>query len=803
MIRNLILIAFRNFTRNRTYTFLSLLGLTLGASSVIAIFSFLNLQTRYNAYNSHADEIYRVVSVYKSGDQEQSFSTVPHPLSQALKAEVTGIEAASNMYELSAQVNIPHEGGFKKIDQKEIGFASQDLLEILDFHWVAGSPDQALTEPDAVIISASTAKKFFDINEQYDLAIGKVINLAGKHDLIVKAVYEDLPKATDFPFQMIANYDAQEGVNPYFGKGKIWDRLNGATQALIRINPAADITSMEANVNSVIHKYVRMEGYSVFLQPLRTVHFTEYGNYSNSSLSPESTRIILAIAVLLVVISSINFINISTARAVKRAREVGIRKVLGGQRISLMVQFLLESFIIMLMAHLISFMVAETMLKMASTILEISIDIRDVSPVNWVLFTSVSIISISLLSGLYPAFVLSGFSPLTAIKTKISNIDRQSRFPLRKVLVGLQFVVSIGLIMATVVVIFQMEYLKNQSMGFRKQGVINVYFPEPDARRQELLKTELLKNPEIAAVSLGLGSPLAGTNNTAQYFTPEQGEQEAFTVNVKDIDEHYLEVFDLPLLAGRNLQTTDSTRQVLVTESMVHKMGLISPEDAIGKVIQATWGGKHQVVGVIRDFHANSLKEELMPVMMYYNPDYFYVMSVVLADSNSEASEKGLAIVNSAWERVFPELLFENEFLDEKIANQYEFEQIMLKALWFFAGMAIVICAIGLYGLTDYMANARRKELGIRKVVGASVLQLVNLFTREVLLILGIAFAISAAGTYLAMQNWLAGYAYHVGIGWGIIAVSLLGTMVLAGATMGYRSYTAARLNPVDVLKDE
>lgn len=815
MLKNYFFTAFRSFVRNKTYTVLSLTGLTLGISCVIAIYSFLTLQLSYDKHHSQLDNIYRVVSHWKTADQDSRFATVPHPLSGAVREEVPGVEAVTNTYALSAQVNIQMEGGtIKKIKEENIGFAYQDLFEILDFTWVAGYASGGLNDPNSVVISTSLARKYFDINDQYDRALGRVINLANKHDLVVKAVYEDFPRSTDFPFSMVASYEAQEGVNAYFGEGKLWERLNGNTQALLRLNPSSDVTAAEAGIRSVVAKNNQMEGYDVFLQPLSEVHTIDYGTYSGMSLEPGTINLIVALAMLLIVISSINFINISTARAVKRAKEVGIRKVLGGQRPALVFQFLLESCIVVTLAHGLGFLVADVMLAGAGNLIDYPMSVRDVPLTTWVAFCAVSIAGVSLLSGLYPAFVLSGFSPLTAIKTKISNIDRQSRFPLRKVLVGSQFAVSIGLIMGTIIVIFQLEYVRNRDMGFRKDGIVTINFPEPDLKRQELLKTELLKNPVIAQASLNLGSPLAGTNNTDQFFSPGKGEDEAFTVNVKDVDENYLDLFDIKLLAGRNVNSTDTwtrsngdasviNQRVVVTETLVRKLGIFNPQEALGQVVQASWGGKHQIVGVVEEFNANSLRQEAVPVMLSYGPHGFYEMSIALASTDAEAANMALVGISEAWEKVFPELLIEYNFLDQHIANQYKFEEVMSKVMRFFALMAIVICAIGLYGLTDYMANAKRKEIGIRKVVGASVGQILNIFTREILTILVIAFVVSATGTLLGMQKWLEGYAYHISIGWEIVAISLCVTLFITAATMGYRSFTAARLNMVDVLKDE
>ena len=308
--------------------------------------------------------------------------------------------------------------------------------------------------------------------------------------------------------------------------------------------------------------------------------------------------------------------------------------------------------------------------------------------------------------------------------------------------------------------------------------------------------------PEIEKVSLHLGSPMAGTNNTSKYFNPEIGKDEMFTVNDKSIDENYLDLFEIELLSGRNVTSSDPRENILVTEVALTKFNLGTPSEAIGKTIEADWGLKSKVVGVVKDFNARSLQSEIMPVFMFYRPNSFFEIAMKLSEGATNTTTV-LENVEATWDGIYPELLIEYGFLEDQIARRYRFEETMAKSISFFVGIALIISILGLYGLTDYMANAKRKEIGIRKVVGANIPQILVLFAKEVIFLLSIAFVISASASFWLMNSWLEGFEYHITIGWEILSGAFLATALISIFTMGSRSMAAARINPVVVLKDE
>lgn len=800
MFKNFLTTSFRTLIRNKVYFFLGTLGLSLGISCVITIYTITSFQSNFDKHQEHYSDVYRIIGKYQIGDEEGKTATVPHPLSEALKSELSGLTAITNTFLLSDQINIPGPNDqLKKLKQERIGFAHDEIFDILSFEWVAGQKNNG--NPNATYLSETTARKFFGNDGSLESFIGRTIVLANKHNLVVTGIYKDLPRSTDYPFEMLAYYHLQDGVNPYFGEGKIWGRLNGGTQCLVRLDANTDPITFQNSLQDAFAKYNKVDGYNLILQPLASVHTEPVGNYSGIAFEPKYTTISYAIGILLAIIGSINFINLTTARALKRAREVGIRKVLGGLRIDLIAQFILETSVIVFISLGVGFLLATQILLLFNTLLETTLELSLVSLNQWVAFSAIVLLSMTALSGLYPALVLSKFSALSAIKIKISNIDKQSKIPMRKLLVGVQFGFSIMLIMGAIIIFSQIKYMKTYDMGFESDNIVSLQFPSPDFEKQTRLKGQLDALPVIEQTSLHLGGPMANTNNTDKYFNPIVGKEEMFTVNSKSIDENYLDLFELELISGRNLHSNDPSDHVIVTEIALAKFNLGNAHDAIGMELEASWGGKKKIVGVIKDFNANSLRSEIVPVMLFYQPRGYYELAMKV--SKSADPVETLAQVESIWDQVYPELLIEYNYLDDQIASRYQFEEVMGKSISFFVIIALIISILGLYGLTDYMANAKRKEIGIRKVVGAEIHQILKLFAKEVIVLLIVAFAISASASFWLMNSWLEGFEYHISIGWEIIIAALVITGIVTAITMGSRSISAARLNPVDVLKDE
>lgn len=805
MFYNFLLTAYRTFLRNKTYSLLGILGLTLSVSCVIAIYTIINFQSGFDKHQENYDHVYRVISHFEKGEEDFRTATVQHPMSKALRGQVSGIEAISNTYLWSAQVSISkNDGTFKKLQQKHVGFVEPEITDILSINWIAGTPD--IENKVAVMISKTTAKRYFDITDNFVSVVGKEIILGNEHRLIISGIYEDFPKNTDFPFEIMTAYDNQEGINNYFNKGKNWAGLNGGTECLIKANSDANIADLKNAIGKVYNQHNLIDGFSVDLQPMSTVHTMPYGNYSGITFDAKYNLISIVMMFFLALIGSINFINLSTARAITRAKEVGIRKIMGGKRSYLILQFLTESLLIVIVAFIIGFFLADQILLGFNELINSNLSLADVAFLDWTIFTSGSIFLVTLLSGLYPSLVLSGFTPLSALKIKASNIDRQSVIPTRKILVGMQFTFSIILVFGASVMFYQINYMKNEDPGFITDGIINVVFADADFEKQKAFKTDLLSSGKVKEVSFCLSSPMSGSNNTGKYYSTESDSESEVEVNVKAIDENYIQLFGIDLISGRNLSVNDQeNRNIIVNKYLVKEFKLGTPQEAIGKSIRnnIAENTKYKIVGVVSDFHASSMKNELVPVFFKYDEDMFYQAAIKVNVQTKAGMKETVAAIEKSWEAVFPENLIEYFYLDQMMTNFYKFEEIMATSISFFVIIAIIVCAMGLYGLTDYIANAKRKELGVRKVVGANLSQLLMTFVKEVMPTLFLALIISGSMSYLLMNEWLEQFTYRISIGWQIISLTILIVGMIVTISMGYRSLLAARINPVDVLKDE
>lgn len=805
MLRNFFLTAYRTFLRNKTYSILGILGLTLSISCVLSIYTIINFQSGFDQHQENYSKLYRIISHYEKGDNEYRTSTVQHPLSSAIKGQISGVEYVSNTYMWFSQVTIPmKDGSIKKLEQNNIGFVESDITELITINWLAGNAD--IGDQSKIMISKNTAERYFNVTEGFESVLGKEIIIGNEHRLVVSGVYDDFPKNTDYPFELLTAYGNQEGINNYFNGGKNWAGLNGGTECLIKIADGAIIEDISASLNEIYNEHNRIEGFSLVLQPMSTIHTLPYGNYSGTAFESKYILISVVMMIFLALIGCINFINLSTARAITRTKEVGIRKIMGGKRNYLIFQFLVESFMIVSVSFVIGFFLAEQILNGFNQLIDSDLNLKDVSVWDWVTFTSISVLAITLLSGLYPAFVLSGFSPLNALKIKTSNIDRFSVIPTRKILVGLQFAFSVILVFGASVMYYQINFMKNEDLGFQSDGIVSVMFSNADYAGQQAFKNALISTGKVENISFCLASPMAQSNNTGKYYNPEIGPQDEVSVNEKMIDENYLDLFEIELLTGRNLNPGDHEKKnVLVNEQFLLELKLGNPSEALGKTFKPGYSDEQvfKIVGVVKDFHSYSLKGDLSPVFLEYKKDMFFQAAIKLKDTSKAGTKEAMTAIESSWEKVFPKYLIKYAFLDEMMARFYKFEEVMVKSISFFVIITIIVCAMGLYGLTDYIANAKRKELGIRKVVGANLSQLLMTFVKEVLPTILLALSLSGTISYLLMNQWLNQFTYRIDIGWQIIALTVTIVFLIVGISMGYRSFLATRLNPVDVLKDE
>jgi ABC-type antimicrobial peptide transport system permease subunit len=526
------------------------------------------------------------------------------------------------------------------------------------------------------------------------------------------------------------------------------------------------------------------------------------GNYSNKIISHELINVLWLISAFILLIACVNFINLSTAQAVNRAKEIGVRKVLGSNKSQLRVQFIIETFLIVTSAVLLAVLITLLALSSLNRLLELSLSFTILIHPATIFFLLAVTIGVTVLAGFYPSVVLSGFNPIHALKSKLTAKTTKG-ISLRRGLVVFQFIIAQVLIIGTLVIVQQMNYFMNQPLGFDKDAIVNVPY-RPDSTGGKLtdyLKQQLLSNGALA-VSFSSNSPMEDDNNMFTTFKFNHAlKDEDFQAITKFADDDYVPTYKLQLVAGRNLKPSGITQEFLVNESFVKNLGLKNPEDVLNKEISIMGGLiKCPVVGVLKDFNDRSLRQTLAPLLIATNSTMYRQASIKLATSNIASTMKS---IKKIWEQRFPNYVYEYRFLDEKIASFYKQESQLAQLYKIFAAIAIFLSCLGLYGLASFMAAQRVKEVGIRKVLGATAGSIIYLFSKEFIMLIAIAFAVSIPIAWYYMHQWLQYYAFRINISWWVFAAGGFAALVIALVTISFQAIKAAIANPVKSLRTE
>jgi ABC-type antimicrobial peptide transport system permease subunit len=674
-----------------------------------------------------------------------------------------------------------------------IALVEPAFFEIFDYQWLAGNPKTALTEPNSIVITEKWAKKFFGSRNP----IGQTMLADNKHTFKVTGLLKDYPANTDLKYDMFVSYNTHKEVNPKYYMGN-WGWVSSATQCYIRLSDEFTAKQLSDALPAFHKKYYTQKDnvHHHVLQPLHDIHFSEkyYG-----SIEKDRLYIMLLIGLVIVVIACINFINLATAQAVKRSKEVGVRKVLGSTQVQLFWQFINETALLTLLAVGIALFLTVLALPYLNEWMQVSIALNLFTDPLLLPFLALLSLAIIVLAGFYPAIILSGFKPVLALKGKITSIQAGG-LSLRRGLVVAQFAISQAFIIGILVMTYQLEYFRTADVGFKKDGVVNVTLFDHDQVKLETFRNTLAALPAVEGVSYSLTPPMSSGNNNYDFFRFDtRTEKEGYQVNVKAADAHYLDTYGLTLLAGRNLLPSNTVREVLVNETLLYKLGFSQPEQILGKTMH-TWGGSYPVVGVVKDFHIFSLKDPIDPCVITTASDQYYTAGVRLKASNFAEAVSG---IEKVWNKLFPADVFEYSFLDEAVANQYKGEEVMARLTNAFAAIAVFISCLGLYGLVSFMALQKTKEIGVRKVLGASSLQIWMLFSREFALLMGLAFVIAAPVAWYIMNLWLQNFQYQITITPDIFGLAVCITLIVAALTVSYQTIKASLANPVKSLRNE
>jgi putative ABC transport system permease protein len=802
MLRNYFKTALRNLLRQKSSTVLNIAGLTLGITCSLVLFLLINHLLSFDTYHSKKDRIYRVVT--ESDGNSGRFYTpgVPPALPDAFKNDFPEAEEVTfTSYRANDLVSIPQLNGPSKKFQEEAGivFAEPNFFKIFDRKILIGSVEKGLDDPQEAIISSSLARKYFGKED----VIGELV----KYDTMeykITAVMEDHPANTDFPFNLMLSY-----ISIKKGRENTWNSIWSDEHCYILLKEGETPSNLESRMGNFVEKYLGKDNFSnqtFTLQPLSSFHFDDrYGTYTYSTVSRQILFAMGAVAIFLIVTACINFINLSTAEAIKRSKEVGIRKSLGSTRTQLVGQFIGETTVVTSLAMLLSLGFAQIILGLINTFLELKLSMNLTSDgLLWTFIIGVTVV-VSLLSGLYPAFVISAYRPALALKNQVNN-KSSSGYVLRKGLVVLQFVISQFFIIGTIVLISQMNFFRNQDLGFKKDAVIVMPIPEREdptyndgSSKMRTLRNELLNISGIEDASLSNSPPSSGNVSGTDFRFEGEDAREGKGTQVKQIDGNYLKLYDLKLIAGRNLEDFDTARGFVVNEQLLKISGIQSPQEAVGKNV-LMWGKRLPIIGVVKDFHTVSLHEPIEPTIMLNRIRGYETLSVKINPANLQQTIKEIKL---KWEAAYPEHIFDYQFLDEQIGEFYETEERWSMLFTIFSSIAIFIGCLGLIGLATFMANQKNKEIGVRKVLGATVESIVFLFTKEFVKLIVIGFVIAAPLAWFIMNQYLNDFAYKITLGPAIFIAGFAITLIIALVTVGYRSIMAAIVNPVKSLRYE
>lgn len=803
MFKNYFKIALRNLTRNKSYAFINIFGLAIGLTCTMLIGLYVLQEFSYDRFHENKDRVYRVVESYNSEAQETWFATTYSALAPTLLQEYPSIKNATHIYPTSGLVinsnNTKHQ-------EEDIIYADSAFFEMFTFPLVSGDPESALDKPFTTVITESTARKLFGNTE----ALGKSISFKdqrGEVEFEITGVAEDLPKNSHIQFGYVFSYESLQQIRPWEYNKWYYPPM----YTYVELNSNESLGDLKAAFPDFQEKYVNSEASirQLDLQPITDIRL--YSNHQNELSTTSGISYIYlfsAIGFFILIIACINFMNLATARSMKRSREVGMRKTLGAQRKQLITQFLGEAFIITLVATIIALTLTESILPYFNSISGKELSLSSI-PIGELIAGIVAIILfVSLIAGSYPAFYLSGFRPIHVLKGTTKKEGRSS-FVFRKGLVVFQFFVSTGLIFGTFVVTQQLDYIQNDRLGFNKEQVAIISVRETnDQFNIKALKDEILRIPGIASASAVSGVPGISSGIHSFGVIPEDNKKDTLGIMSITSDHSFLKTLELNLIAGRDFSeaySTDETQAFIINESAAKKMGW---KDPIGKELTLRFylsdlvEKKGTVVGMVQDFQYHSLHNEIDPILIQvFSSTYYHDYLAVRITSDDLQST--LSGIEEKWSAFNSDRPFEYSFLDDTFDAMYRAEQRLGLVFNLFAIVAVGIACLGLFGLASYSTEQRLKELGIRKVLGASVADILSLLSKDFLKLVIIGFLVSVPIALYFMNLWLQNFADRIELGFGLFFFVGVIALAVAIIAISYQTTRAALMNPVKSLRSE
>lgn len=800
MVIHLLTVAKRHLRQYWHINLISLIGLAVGLTSGLIIFLVVNYMFSFDRYHPHLNRTYWLVTDVR-GERTMPTDAAPRPLAQVLRRDYAFVESAVRLetfFGRALSVSNGKGGWVKKFaEARNVCFTEPQYFGIFGVEWVLGNPKTALAAPNTIVLSERYARKYFDAAP----AMGRTLRLDNKVDLTVTGIVKDPPANTQMRFDAFVSYAT---IPVLEGPTALADWQGLQAMCFVQLRDGTDPNRLRQSLPIIRRKY---------LSPKEVAHF-EYQmlplaelNHERSGMAPRPILYaLIGVGILLVMAGCINFINLATARALKRAREVGVRKVMGSTQGQLIAQFMLETAILVILSMFVALLFTQLSLPFVNQTLAANvsmlqpklsiIDVVQPRAIGWFISLLVGVI---LLSGLYPAFVLARFNPISALTSQLTT-RLKGRLTVRQGLVWGQFVLMQFFILSVLVITAQIRHMQQASWGFHYESIVAVFLPQQSPAPLSTLGEQWRQIPGVEQVTFGSDIPASPYDRPSSFSYHKATEPEAFETRLRAIDAHYLSVFGMSLVAGRNVRTTDTTGQdVLVNETMVKRLGVSSPAAVLGKPIRVN-DADRIIVGVVRDFRSGDLHQPILPVTLIHDIPHSRVAMIQLAPTSNDQTRLG---IQQVWDKVLPDQVYHAEDVSDLMQSFMKIERLLAGLMQFFALVAIGLGCLGLYGLVTFLSEAKAKEIGVRRILGARTEQLLWLLGREFGKSLGLSFLVAAPLGVWLLSGWLQQYTYRISVNGWLLAGTLTITALITALTVVHQALKAARSNPVHYLKNE
>jgi putative ABC transport system permease protein len=797
MFKNLFKIAIRNILRDKTYSSINILGLTIGITCSMFLLMYILNELSYDRYHKNADNIYRIISHIKETDNEFTWSVVQIPMAEELRNNYPEVKNAVRIFGTGKEL---YKNGELQFYEDDFSLADSTVFDMFTYEFINGDMATALDNPFSIVLTESIAKKYFSSAAD---AFGKSLQNEAKEEFKVTGVIKNVPLNSHLRFDALISENTRPDRQGSWG--------NFGVFTYIHLPEGYDLSRMQTSLDTIVKQKVDpiFEKYSIRikyeLQQIPTIHLhSKIADEAEEGGDISTIYIFSAVALFMLIIACINYMNLATARSANRAKEVGIRKVMGSQRSQLILQFISESVVLALFSLLLSLILIYALLPVFNSLANKELPFGYVLQPTIIFSLLAIVVLVGVVGGSYPAFYLSGFNPVSVLKGKLASKGGNALF--RKALVIVQFSISIFMLISTLVVYDQLQYIRNKDLGFSKSQVIRIELTNDEQINNAAVTAERMRqNALVASAGTSNSYPGQGIGKLLLQVDDNEGKLVERGIDLHSADFEYVKTLGMTITQGRDFSrdiVSDTTYAVLVNEAMVKRMSWDNP---IGKRFIFGFGGQNpvekRVVGVVKDYHQNSLYDLIEPMMIVLDRRNNYLLVKTKEGDVREA----LAAVEKTWKEVYPNYPFEYQFLDQDYDSQYKTDEQKSKIFTVFSGLTIVIACLGLLGLAAFTTEQRYKEIGVRKVIGASIQSLVFLVSREFLLLVFIGTVIAYPCAWYITDNWLQRFVYRIELKdeWSTFIISALLALVITMLTIGFHVIRAASANPVKALRDE